>query len=132
MVAVYRRPDVASWSAWWVLALCGVVAVEGYASSLWYALDPTANLNGFVDAGARLAAAGAAFLPLLLPPTVAVRLPPPLALAATVPRPPYAAGCVAAVAAYDSPGRVGADRGMVRRERARRAGGECVRAVRVL
>jgi len=68
VIAAYHRPSVLSWSLWWMLAMCGIVAVEGYASSVWYALGDV-PYYGYVDAAARLAAAGGALLPMLLAPT---------------------------------------------------------------
>ena len=73
VAAIYARPEVLVWSLWWLLAFCGLVAVEGYSSSIWYSLDPTIAYNGFVDASARLVAAAAAFLPMLLRADASVR-----------------------------------------------------------
>jgi len=28
------------WSAWWALCFCGLLSFEGYASSIWYNIDP--------------------------------------------------------------------------------------------
>ena len=63
-----------------MLAMCGVVAVEGYASSVWYALGYV-PYYGYVDAAARLAATGGALLPMLLVPTAEVGLESPATLA---------------------------------------------------
>ena len=71
---IYAQQDVRWWSIWWMLAMCALVAVEGYSSSIWYALDPTIAYNGFVDAGARLVAAGGALLPMVLSAHAAVRV----------------------------------------------------------
>ena len=80
VIAAYHRPSVLSWSLWWMLAMCGVVAVEGYASSVWYALGYV-PYYGYVDAAARLAATGGALLPMLLVPTAEVGLESPATLA---------------------------------------------------
>lgn len=48
------------------LVQCGILAIEGYASSLWYFVDPSVEFNGFVDSAARLCGAIGAFLPTVI------------------------------------------------------------------
>jgi len=51
---IYSDFNSIKWSIWWALCFCGVLSFEGYASSIWYAIDPTITFNGFCDSLTRL------------------------------------------------------------------------------
>ena len=62
----FSSADLATWSVWWALAFCGLLAVEGYASSVWYSIDASVTFNGFCDSVGRLAGAAGSVVPTLM------------------------------------------------------------------